>query len=233
MNKTEIENFRPYTKNKNCGCNKNCNCKAQSFGDSVFGDSKADNYTTLEEHFENFGEMAESFLGMGKKAQARKQQRQDVRTLKKMAKVDIKKARAEAIKTKSQAKLEAAQRPSILAASQQADTTNQLASQVTPAAAPISYAQTPMAASQEGAPSYATLPMPSEQPTAKGLQGAFGQNPMSTDEQPTEEEETPTEAAKTTPEAVKEATGTKKNITLYIIIAVVVLGGAYFLMKKK
>jgi len=89
------------------------------------------------------------------------------------------------------------------------------------------------ASSQEGAPSYATLPMPNEQTTSKGLQGAFGQNPIGTEEQPTTEEETPTEAAKTTPEAVKEATGTKSKTTLYIIIAVVVLGGAYFLMKKK
>lgn len=222
MNKTEIETFNPYTKRRNCGCNKICNCKAQRFGDSIFGDSKADNYTTLEEHFENFGEIAENYI-FGKKRKARMTERKEARQTKKLARI----TGAQAVKT-------AKQEASSLAAKQQADTTNQLASQVQPAASPISAAQTPMAASsQEGAPSYATLPMPSEQPTSQGLQGAFGSKPMSTDEQPTTEEETPTEAAKTKPEAVKEATGTKKNITLYIIIAVVVLGGAYFLMKKK
>ena len=204
--------------------------KTENFGDSTFGNSKADNYTTLEEHFENFGEVAENYI-FGKKRKARMEERKAARQEKKITRIKG----AQDIKTAKQtAKISASNLATSLAASQQADTTNQLASQVTPAAAPITAAQTQMAASsQEGAPSYATLPMPSEQPTAKGLQGAFGQNPMSTDEQPTTEEETPTEAAKTTPEAVKEATGTKKNITLYIIIAVVVLGGAYFLMKKK
>ena len=218
---------------KKCHCKQNCKCKSENFGDSIFGDSKAESYTTLEEHFENFGEMAaENFAQFGlirralstKKERARQAERQAARQQKKMTRITGKEA---IIKAKQEAKLSSIAAGT--AAEAQAATTNQLASQVTPTAAPISSAQSPMAASSEGAPSYATLPMPSGEPSAQGgggLQSAFGQKPMNT------EEETPTEET-ATPETVKEATKPKMNMTLYIIIAVVVLGGAYFLMKKK
>jgi len=221
-----------HQKEHHCDCHK----KGRFTRVSHSFDDQAEPYqiVPLEEHFENFGEMAQNFLGLGKKAQARKSERQETRTLKKLAKVDIKKARAEAIRTKSQAKLEEAKRPS-LASQQQADQVNQLASQVQPTASAVSPSQTPQGSEGSGG-QYATLPEYTP-PTSSGLtgmsggssatapssDGGFGIEPLST-----EEEKTPV----VTPVVSEEEPKKKSNVVLYLVIVAVVIGAVYMMKKK-
>lgn len=230
------------TPRKKRSCPEHCKCGKHK--NSLLIKVPAQNYdpsldvngpSTLEEHFENFAdgvaEVAENFLGLGKRAKQRKQERHEVKTMKKLAKVDIKKARAERIRLKGQAE---ANRPSLieqqqiknagdnLQAQQQADQVNQLASQVQPASQPVSPAQVPQASgSGTSEQLYKTLPMTTG--TAEAPQEAPAQPQTGTEQ----EETAKGEATTTAPEAPK-----KNKMLIYIVIAVAIIG-VWYLMKKK
>ena len=189
-------------------------------------------FTTLEEHFENFTDgvvdVAENFLGLGKRAKERKQARQEKRLSRIRGRQELREARI-------QAKIEGLKPKPTLEAQQQADQVNQLQSQVQPSAQPVTPQQTPSAqtasADQGGQEQlYKTLPMPGEeqaqqQPQSTGETLGF---PTGTDTG-TEGKENEQEVA----EITKETEKPKSNkMIIYVVIAVALLG-AWYLMKRK
>ena len=180
--------------------------------------------STLEEAAAEFGEMiAENFLGMGKKAkvkrearQERKKERQEARQEKRISRIKgrqaIREARAQGIISK-----EGPQPTDTKEQAQaQADQVNQLAKAVQPTAAPVSASQVP-SASTEGAPTYATLDMPTGQEAPQELE---------TTEQAPE--------AKAQAAEIEKAVPTKKsNKTTFLIIGVLVVAAIIYFMRKK
>jgi len=206
-------------------CKKYCKCEKCNPVERYDASADVNAPLSLEEHFENFtdtvAEVTENFLGLGKKAKAkrvarqeRKKERQETRQEKRISRIktrqNIRETKAGALKDRLTIANEGLglQNEVIKQQAQtQADQVNQLASQVQPDAKPISASQTPTA-SESSAPLYQTLPDAQEAPQEAGTETAKGI------EAPTTE------------------TPKKSKTMVYIIIAVAVIG-AYYLMKKK
>lgn len=215
-------------KHGKCDCHKHKHAISR-YDSSDMANYSGDTITPLEEHFENFagyvGDVAESFLGLGKKARERKQARQERR----ISRIKGGQAVTEAKQKAKIAQLEAqtAQSQSTtLQAQQQAEQTNQLTKQVTPGASPVTPAQTPQGAGTSNdldKPSYATLPM------TEGGMGSIGSvGSLDTEQAPEAKESKGTEA-----KPIETAPAKKSNKTIYIVVAVVLVVAVYLYMRKK
>jgi hypothetical protein len=247
-----------------CGKRVKCNCKPTSTpttkgGRNNYDDDPTFNFDpeaptfdgmTLEENFENFGEAvldtAENFIPLvaglvarkkykaspvGQARQENKLARIQARQEKRLSRIQGGQAVREA---KQQKQIELATIKAPLEAQQQAQQVNQLQSQLQPEARAVAPSQVPQGAGDSQGPLYQTLPMggeaPSQFPTGLTGMGAGSMDTLQTDENPelTKKLEEVIEGKKT-PEAPK-----KKNNVLFIGIALaVVIGAVYFLRKKK
>jgi len=233
----------------------NYNNEAENFDD----EAPTFSGMTLEENFENFGEAvvetAENFIPLVAGLVARKKYKASpVGQARQQAKIERIQARQEKRLSRikgGQAVREARQQQKVegalasirnlnapLEAEQQAQQVNQLQSQVQPEARAVMPQQVPQGGGQDSTPSFATLPMPSDNkafPT--GLTGMSGGSMDSLQEQPTEatpQTETQKAAIEKIKEATTEAPKKKKNNVLFIGVALaVVVGAIYFLRKKK
>ena len=190
--------------------------------------------STLEEAVSEFGEMvAENFIvpalaiaTQGKKAKARraarqerKKERQEARQEKRISRI---KGRQELREARVADKIKQAQERGLKStdsqeqAQAQADQVNQLAKAVQPGSAPVSSSQVP-SASTEGAPSYATLDMPTGQEAPQELE---------TTEQAPE--------AKAQAAEIDKAVPTKKsNKTTFLIIGILAIAAVVYFIRKK
>jgi hypothetical protein len=224
-------------KKRNCNCETTCNCTPKravkienNFDDENYDDeNRFDNASTLEEHFENFGEaigdVAENFLRSkaGKqRAKARKEARQEKRISRIKGRQTLREKRIES-------KIKALESAPVIKeqAETQAQQVNQLASAVQPQSAPISAVETPTG-SGYNAPLYQTLPM-NEAPTPSGLTGMGGGSMGA--EEGAEQEAPQTATGKEI--APIESPKKKSSKTLYLIIGAVAIAGVIYFMRKK
>ena len=226
-------------KKRNCNCETTCNCTPKravkienNFNDENFDDeNRFDNASTLEEHFENFGEaigdVAENFLRSkaGKqRAKARKEARQEKRISRIKGRQTLREARVSSkLKQLESAPVVKEQ------AETQAQQVNQLASAVQPQSAPISAVETPTGSGISNAPLYQTLPM--NEATQSGLTGMSGGS-MGTEEGAEQEAQTP-ETTTGKELAPIESTKKKTSKTIYLIIGAVAIAGVIYFMRKR
>jgi len=203
---------------KKCGCRHNCNCEKNT---ESFEYTPAP--STLEEHFENFtgavGEVAEDFLGLGKKAKAKRQaKRNPVAPVVAAAVID---ENATEIPTKL-TKFAPVSPVIKNHAENQALQVNQLASMVQPSAKSVTPSDVPTGSGTGGGESkeelYKTLPDATDKPTEEAP--ASEQAAKGTEAVPVEEAPAPVKAS------------TKKT-GLYVILVVAIGVIAYLKMKKK
>lgn len=212
---------------------------------------------TLEENFENFGEAvvetAENFLpvfaglvgrkvvkdykksAVGQARQQNKLERIQARQERRLSRIQGGQAVTEA---KQRAKVEGSLSTirnlnAPMEALQQAQQVNQLQSQVQPDARAVAPSQVPQAGETSG-PLYQTLPMGGEAP-APFPTGLTGMGAGSMDTLPTEETPELTKKIEAVAEAVKtpEAPKKKSNVLFIAVALAVVIGAVYFLRKKK
>jgi DNA-binding ferritin-like protein len=200
-------------KKKKCGCRHNCNCdnNTQSY-------EYTPSPSTLEEHFENFtgavGEVAEDFLGLGKKAKAKRQAKRNPSTP----------VIAPAVMDENTPELtKFAPISSTIKnhAENQALQVNQLASMVQPSAKAVTPSDVPTG-SGTGVGSneelYKTLADATDKPTEEAP--ALEQAPKGTEAVPFED----------VPAHLKAST---KKFGLYVVIVLIIGVIAYLKMKKK
>lgn len=226
-------------KKRNCNCETTCNCNKprqlkifNNYDDEAnFDDeNRFDNASTLEEHFENFGEaigeVAENFLRgktARKQAKQRKAERQQARQEKRISRI---KGRQTLREGRVESKLKALESAPVVKeqAENQALQVNQLASAVQPQSAPISAIDTPTGSGMSSAPLYQTLPMNEGGLTgmSAGSTGAEEGAEQGAPETTTGKELTPIESPKK-----------KSSKTLYLIIGAVAIAGIIYFMRKK
>ncbi len=234
-------------KKRGCNCETTCNCNkpkrivniANNYDDeSNFDDeNRFDNASTLEEHFENFGEaigeLAENFSFRTKAGRQRAKVRQEARQEKRLSRIKGRQTLREArVKSKLQ-ELESAPETKEQAETQ-AQQVNQLASAVQPQSAPISAVETPTG-SGYNAPLYQTLPMQAP----SGLTGMSGGSMGTEEQQPEAQAQDPVQQATQTPETKAqeltpaESPKKKGSKTIYLIIGAVAIAGVIYFMRKK
>jgi len=256
------EKIKRDIKNRNCKCETKCNCKKKKRGilgaieetpkrnislgydDENFDDENNtfENASTLEEHFENFGEAfhdaTENFLPLiplavlkatqTKAGKARRKARQEARQEKRLSRIRGSQKVREAKQAQQIKALESAPETKEQAETQ-ALQVNTLQKAVQPNSAPISAVETPTGSGSGSEQLYKTLPMGNEGTQQSGLTG------MSAGSTGTEEgaEQGAPETATSEKLTPAESPKKKSSKTLYLIIGAVAVVGIYFFMKKK